>query len=132
MLSRFRNHNLIRIITYYLDHQIKALIFLLMSNGSLDKWLYSRDGFASSLILIQILNIVIDIAQGMAYLHHHCFIQVIHCDLKPNNVLLGEDMTAYLIEFGIATICFANSEDLALTSTHALKGSIGYIPQGII
>jgi serine/threonine protein kinase len=54
--------------------------------------------------------------------------QVIHCDLKPNNVLLGEDMTAYLIDFGIATICFANDEASTFTSTLALKGSIGYIP----
>ena len=75
--------------------------------------------------LIQKLNIAIDITQRMTYLHHHCFVQVIHCDLKPNNVLLGEDMTAYLIDFGIATICFSDSENLALTSTHALKGSAG-------
>jgi len=57
---------------------------------------------------------------------------VIHCDLKPNNVLLGEDMTAYLIDFGIATICFANIEDSTLTSTNALKRSIGYIAPGIV
>ena len=132
VLSRVRHRNLIRIITSYSDHQIKALIFPFMSNGSLEKWLYPGDGATSSLSLIQRLSIAIDIAQGMAYLHHHCFIQVIHCDLKPNNVLLGEDMTAYLIDFGIATICFANSENLALTSTHALKGSAGYIPPGII
>jgi serine/threonine protein kinase len=54
--------------------------------------------------------------------------QVIHCDLKPNNVLLGEDMTAYLIDFGIATICFASSGDSTSTSTLAVKGSAGYIP----
>jgi hypothetical protein len=132
VLGRVRHRNLIRIITSYSDLQIKALIFPLMPNGSLEKWLYPDDEVESSLNLIQRLNIAIDIAQGMAYLHHHCFMQVIHCDLKPNNVLLGEDMTAYLIDFGIATICFADSEDLALTSTHALKGSTGYIPPGII
>ena len=103
-----------------------------MSNGSLEKWLYPNDSEESHLTLIQRLNIAIDIAQGMAYLHHQCFVQVIHCDLKPSNVLLGEDMTAYLIDFGIATICFANYEDSSFTSTHALKGSTGYIPPGII
>eukprot|EP00253_Pinus_taeda_P024221 PITA_24221 len=128
VLGKVRHRNLIRVITCYSDLQIKALIFPLMPNGSLEKWLYPDDGEQSSLNLIQRLNIAIDIAQGMAYLHHHCFVQVIHCDLKPNNVLLGEDMTAYLIDFGIATICFASNEDGALTSTNALKGSTGYIP----
>eukprot|EP00253_Pinus_taeda_P028399 PITA_28399 len=128
VLGRVRHRNLIWVITCYSDLQIKALIFPLMPKGSLEKWLYSDDGEQSCLNLIQRLNIAIDIAQGMTYLHHHCFVQVIHCDLKPNNVLLGEDMTAYLIDFGIATICFANNEDGALTSTNALKGSTGYIP----
>jgi predicted Ser/Thr protein kinase len=132
VLGRVRHRNLIRVITSYSDLQMKALIFPFMPNGSLEKWLYPDGEVESGLTLIQRLNIAIDIAQGMAYLHHHCFMQVIHCDLKPNNVLLGEDMTAYLIDFGIATICFANDEDSTFTSTLALKGSTGYIPPGII
>eukprot|EP00253_Pinus_taeda_P029703 PITA_29703 len=128
VLSKVRHRNLIRIITSYSDLQVKALIFPLMPNGNLEKWLYHNNEEQSDLSLIQRLNIAIDIAQGITYLHHHCFVQVIHCDLKPNNVLLGEDMTAYLIDFGIATICFANSEDSSFTSTRALKGSTGYIP----
>jgi hypothetical protein len=132
VLGRVRHRNLIRIITSYSDLQIKALIFPLMPSGSLEKWLYPDGEEESGLSLIQRLNIAIDIAQAMTYLHHHCFMQVIHCDLKPNNVLMGEDMTAYLIDFGIATICFANDEDSTFISTHALKGSTGYIPPGII
>jgi serine/threonine protein kinase len=129
VLSRVRHRNLIKIITSYSNMDFKALIFPFMANGSLEKWLYPNgEEDSSTLNLIQRLNIAIDIANGMAYLHHHCFMQVIHCDLKPNNVLLGEDLTAYLIDFGIATICFANSEESALISTYALKGSIGYIP----
>ncbi|GLJ21117.1 hypothetical protein SUGI_0386060 [Cryptomeria japonica] len=62
----------------------------------------------------------------MAYLHHYCFVQVIHCDLKPNNVLLGDDMTSYITDFGISNIILGNSMD-SLTSTDALKGSVGYI-----
>jgi hypothetical protein len=44
-----------------------------MPKGSLEKWLYPDDGEKSGLSLIQRLNIAIDISQGMAYLHHHCF-----------------------------------------------------------
>jgi LRR receptor-like serine/threonine-protein kinase FLS2 len=104
VLGRVRHQNLIRIITSYSNLQVKALIFPLMPNGSLEKWLYPNDEEQSALTLIQRLNIAIDIAEGMKYLHHHCFMQVIHCDLKPKNVLLGEDMTAYLIDFSIVTI----------------------------
>lgn len=130
VLSQVRHRNLIKIVTTYLDMQIKALIFPFMPNGSLEQWLYPNEREESCLSLSQRLNILIDIAHGMAYLHHHCFVQVIHCDLKPKNVLVGEDMTSYIIHFGIATICFANSQHSAYTSTHALKGSIGYIPHG--
>jgi LRR receptor-like serine/threonine-protein kinase FLS2 len=129
VLSKVRHRNLITIITSYSDLDFKALIFPFMPNGSLEKWLYpSGEEDSCALSLIQRLNIAIDIAHGMAYLHHHCFMQVIHCDLKPSNVLLGKDLTAYLIDFGIATVCFANSDDAAFTSTHLLKGSTGYIP----
>eukprot|EP00253_Pinus_taeda_P032763 PITA_32763 len=129
VLSRVRHRNLIKIITCYSDLDFKALIFPFMENGSLEKWLYPNgEESSSALSLIQRLNIAIDIAHGLAYLHHHCFMQVIHCDLKPNNVLLGDDLTAYLIDFGIATIYFANSKESASVSTYALKGSLGYIP----
>eukprot|EP00253_Pinus_taeda_P004878 PITA_04878 len=125
VLEKVRHQNLIRIITSYSDHRMKALVFPLMPNGSLENWLYPTGEVENGLSLIQRLNITIDIAQGMAYLHS---VQVIHCDLKPSNVLLGEDMIGYLIDFGIATICFTNSKDSTFTSTHGLKGSVGYIP----
>ena len=131
-MGKVRHQNLIRIVTCYSDLQRKALIFPLMQNGSLEKWLYPNGQEEINLSLFQRLNIEMDIAQGMAYLHHHCFVQVFHCDLKPSNVLLDEDMTTYLTDFGIASICFANSKDVEITSTHALKGSIGYIPPGIM
>ncbi|KAH9303977.1 hypothetical protein KI387_008381, partial [Taxus chinensis] len=131
VLRRVRHRNLIRIITSYSDPEFKALIFPLMPNGNLDKFLHPESpqsslGPSCSLDLIQRLNIAMDIAQGMEYLHHYCFVKIIHCDLKPSNVLLGEDMTAYLTDFGISRLFFRNSMDSG-TSTHALKGSIGYI-----
>ncbi|GLJ09760.1 hypothetical protein SUGI_0115410 [Cryptomeria japonica] len=135
VLRRVRHRNLLKIITSYSDPDRKALIFPLVANGSLDKYLYPAgdeisQGQLFQLDLIQRLSIAMDVAQGMEYLHHRCFAQVIHCDLKPSNVLLGEDMTAYLIDFGISRLCLGNSTD-SYTSTHILKGSIGYIAPGL-
>jgi len=101
---------------------MKALVFPLIQNGSLEKCLYPNDQEESDLSLIPRLNIAIDITQGMAYLHHHFFVQVLHCDLKPSNVLLDEDMITCLRYFGIASICFTNLKDSEITSTHEIKG----------
>eukprot|EP01018_Ginkgo_biloba_P010111 Gb_08613 [translate_table: standard] len=72
------------------------------------------------------LSITTDIAHGMAYPHHHCFLQVLHCDLKPRNALLDESMTARVLDFGTARLIFAGSVD-SFATTNTLKGSVGYI-----
>ncbi|KAH9291639.1 hypothetical protein KI387_043171, partial [Taxus chinensis] len=128
VLRRVRHRNVIKIITSCsnLDFNFKALVLPFMSNGNLESWLYPKRGDECNLNLSERLRIAIEIAEGMAYLHHHCFVQVVHCDLKPSNVLLGDDMTAYLADFSIAKLFFGNSMD-SLTDTTVLKGSIGYI-----
>ncbi|GLJ20837.1 hypothetical protein SUGI_0379940 [Cryptomeria japonica] len=97
-----------------------------VSLNLMGRWLYPEGGDECRLNLTDRLRIAKEIAEGMEYLHHHCFVQVIHCDLKPNNVLLGDDMTPYIADFGITKLLFGNSMS-SLTSTNALRGSIGYI-----
>ncbi|GLJ21120.1 hypothetical protein SUGI_0386140 [Cryptomeria japonica] len=126
VLKRVRHRNVIKIISACSSLDFKALILPFMSNGSLEKWLYPPEGGGCRLNLSDRIRIAMEIAQGMAYLHHYCFVQVIHCDLKPNNVLLGDDMTSCITDFGISNIILGNSMD-SLTSTDALKGSVGYI-----
>ncbi|KAH9318983.1 hypothetical protein KI387_020752, partial [Taxus chinensis] len=127
VLKRVKHRNVIKIISSCFTPDFKALVLPLMSNGSLERWLHPHGEDDCNLTLSDRLRISMDIAQGMAYLHHQCFVQVIHCDLKPNNVLLGDDMTSYIADFGIAKLLFGNSMG-SLTSTNALKGSAGYIP----
>lgn len=124
-LRKVRHRNLIKVITCCSNFDIKALVFPYMENGSLEKWLYPGEDVCR-FSFSQRLQMAIDIAQGLIYLHHQCFVQVVHCDLKPSNVLLGDDMTAYIADFGIARLIFANDID-SVTSAHILKGSIGYI-----
>ncbi|XP_059075109.1 putative leucine-rich repeat receptor-like serine/threonine-protein kinase At2g24130 [Cryptomeria japonica] len=125
-LKRVRHRNVIKSISACSNLDFKALILPFMSNGSLEKWLYPPEEGGCRLNLSDRIRIAMEIVQGMAYLHHYCFVQVIHCDLKPNNVLLGDDMTSYIADFGISNIIFGNSMG-SLTSTDAFKGSVGYI-----
>ena len=80
--------------------------------------------------LSECLSIAIDVAHGMEYLHHDCPLQLVHCDLKPSNVLLDADMTALVTDFGISRLIAANPIDSLSTTTFALRGSIGYIAPG--
>ncbi|KAK6130555.1 hypothetical protein DH2020_035701 [Rehmannia glutinosa] len=119
ILSSVRHRNLVQIFGCCTNLEFKALILGYMSNGSLEKWLYSEN---YCLDLIQRLKIAIDVALALEYLHHGHTYPVVHCDIKPSNVLLDEDMTAHLGDFGIAKL-FDEGETMVQTKTLA---TIGY------
>lgn len=138
VLKRTRHRNLIRIITICSRPDFKALVLPLMSNGSLERHLYPAQGTSHGLDLVQLVNICSDVAEGVAYLHHHSPVKVVHCDLKPSNILLDKDMTALVTDFGIARLVkgidenIPTNDSMSYSSTHGLLcGSIGYIAPGI-
>ncbi|KAL6656035.1 hypothetical protein ACP70R_006861 [Stipagrostis hirtigluma subsp. patula] len=131
VLKRIRHRNLMRIITACSLPDFKALVLPFMANGSLERCLYAAA--AAELSLVQRVNICSDVAEGMAYLHHHSPVKVIHCDLKPSNVLINDDMTALVSDFGISRLVMsvggvANAADVGASTANMLCGSIGYIP----
>ena len=132
VLQKVRHRNLVRIITSCSNLHFKGLVFEFMSNGSLEKHLYPNrdDNNGEDVCDMELktrLDIAIDVAHAIEYLHHNSFVQVVHCDLKPNNVLLDEDMSGHVADFGIARLIDETS-DGSITSTLSLKGSVGYIP----
>lgn len=140
ILKRIRHRNLMRIVTACSLPDFKALVLPFMANGSLEGHLYpqSQSSSNSSLSLIERVNILSDVAEGLAYLHHHSPIQVIHCDLKPSNILLNDDMNALVTDFGIARLVMTVEqgnmavENTANSTANLLCGSIGYIAPGTI
>ncbi|XP_028802272.1 probable LRR receptor-like serine/threonine-protein kinase At3g47570 [Neltuma alba] len=100
-MCNLRHRNLIKIISSCSNDDFKSLIMEFMSNGSLDRWLYSHN---YCLDILQRLNIMVDVAAALEYLHHGTPTPIVHCDIKPSNVLLDEDMVAHLSDFGIAKL----------------------------
>ncbi|KAG4213329.1 hypothetical protein ERO13_A01G049266v2 [Gossypium hirsutum] len=109
ILRNIRHRNLIKIISSCSnDLDFKALVLEFMSNGSLDKWLYSNN---HSLDILQRLNIMIDVASACIGISPSC------------NVLLDEDMVAHLSDFGIAKL-LCEEDSMIQTMTMA---TIGYM-----
>ncbi|XP_074334335.1 LRR receptor-like serine/threonine-protein kinase EFR [Apium graveolens] len=137
-LRNIRHRNLIKIITACssIDHKgndFKALVFEFMTNGSLDSWLHPspphHQGNERNLTLLQRLNIAIDVALGVDYLHHHSHASIIHSDIKPSNILLDEDFVAHIGDFGLARFSLATSDvNEAQISSTGVRGTLGYVP----
>ncbi|XP_043694517.1 probable LRR receptor-like serine/threonine-protein kinase At3g47570 [Telopea speciosissima] len=135
-LRNIRHRNLVKILTSCssLDStgkDFKALVYEFMPNGSLDDWLHlpmEANNHSRSLSRLQRLNIAIDVASALDYLHYHCYATIVHCDLKPSNILLDSDMTAHVNDFGLARLLLEtyDNSSQAQTSTIGIKGSIGY------
>ncbi|KAL8482279.1 hypothetical protein ACS0TY_028441 [Phlomoides rotata] len=119
ILSSIRHRNLVRIIGCCTNIDFRALILPYMPHGSLEKWLYS-DNYCQN--LLGLLQIAVDVALALEYLHHGHKFPIVHCDIKPSNVLLDADMTAHVADFGISKL-FDEEETLAQTNNLA---TIGY------
>ncbi|WMV32107.1 hypothetical protein MTR67_025492 [Solanum verrucosum] len=120
ILRNLRHRNLTKVITSCSNLDFKALVLEYMPNGTLDKWLYSHNLFFD---LLQRLDIMIDVASAMDYLHNGYSMPVVHCDLKPSNVLLDQEMVGHVSDFGISKLLGAGE---AFVQTRTIA-TIGYI-----
>ncbi|XP_048227338.1 probable LRR receptor-like serine/threonine-protein kinase At3g47570 isoform X1 [Ricinus communis] len=137
-LRSIRHRNLLKLLSVcssidYEENDFKALIYEFMVNGSLEKWLHAGEGTEQRELgnpkLMQRLNIAIDIASAIEYLHNGSSSAIIHGDLKPSNVLLDDEMTAHIGDFGLAKVISSMSIETQPhgSSSIAIRGSVGYV-----
>jgi serine/threonine protein kinase len=140
-LRNLRHRNLVKIITACssIDNRgndFKAIVFDFMPNGSLEGWLHhettdDQTEQQKCLNLLQRVTILLDVANALDYLHCHGPVPVVHCDLKPSNVLLDSEMVARVGDFGLAKIIVDTSPfSHQSTSSMGFRGTIGYAPPG--
>ncbi|CAM0874676.1 unnamed protein product [Alopecurus aequalis] len=114
----------------------KALVYEFMPGGDLHRLLYSTQDYEGSsdllhITLAQRLSIVVDVADALEYLHHNNQGTIVHCDMKPSNILLDDSMIAHVGDFGLARFIIDSAEsspdDSCSTSSIAINGTIGYV-----
>ncbi|KAL5550408.1 hypothetical protein UlMin_000584 [Ulmus minor] len=127
LLSRLHHRNLVPLVGYCDEGDEQMLVYEFMPNGSLHNLLSGKD--KSSLSLAMRLQIALDSAKGILYLHTEADPPIIHRDIKANNILLDSKLTAKVSDFGIsrlAPVSDGKGADTAHVYT-VVKGTPGYL-----
>ncbi|KAI9071993.1 hypothetical protein K1719_046040 [Acacia pycnantha] len=121
-IGRIHHFNVVHLVGFCAEGTKRALIYEFMSHGSLDKHIFSKEK-NMSLSYRKIHEISLGVARGIAYLHHGCDMQILHFDIKPHNILLDENFTPKISDFGLARLCAIDGNIATLTA----RGTMGYI-----
>ncbi|MCD7449943.1 hypothetical protein HAX54_002468 [Datura stramonium] len=120
IIGRTHHRNLVRLLGYCLDGSRRLLVYEYMSNGSLAGVLFTPE---KQPVWEERCGIARDIARGLVYLHDECDTQIIHCDIKPQNILMDDQFCAKISDFGMAKLL---KKDQTRTYT-AVRGTRGYV-----
>lgn len=114
--------NLVKLIGFSCKGDERLLVYEYMSNGSLDTHLF-RSNNSVTLNWSTRYQIALGVARGLAYLHESCRDCIIHCDIKPQNILLDDSFVPKIADFGMAKLL---GRDFSRVMTTA-RGTIGYL-----
>lgn len=118
-IAKTHHKNLVRLLGFCDEGPNKLLVYEFMSNGTLASFLFgiSRPDWNKR------IQIASGIARGIMYLHEECVTQIIHCDIKPQNILLDDSFTARISDIGLAKLLLNDQ-----TRTHTVvRGTRGYV-----
>ncbi|XP_028753996.1 calmodulin-binding receptor-like cytoplasmic kinase 3 [Neltuma alba] len=123
ILAKIDHRNLVKLLGYIDKGNERLLITEYVANGSLREHL---DGLRGNILdFNQRLEIAIDVAHGLTYLHTYAEKQIIHRDVKSSNILLTESMRAKVADFGFAKLGPTNSDQTHVSTK--VKGTVGYL-----
>ncbi|XP_050136603.1 rust resistance kinase Lr10-like isoform X1 [Malus sylvestris] len=123
-MGHIHHVNVARLVGFCADGFVRALVYEFFPNGSLQDFISSADSKNSFLGWDKLQDIALGIAKGIEYLHQGCDLRILHFDIKPHNVLLDQNFTPKISDFGLAKLC---SKDQSLVSMTTARGTMGYI-----
>ncbi|XP_047977664.1 G-type lectin S-receptor-like serine/threonine-protein kinase At1g34300 [Salvia hispanica] len=125
-ISSTHHLNLVRLVGFCSEGKHRLLVYEFMKNGSLDSFLFpSLSSGEKVLGWACRYSIALGTAKGMTYLHEECRDCILHCDIKPENILLDENYNARISDFGLARLL--NLNDHKHRSLITVRGTRGYL-----
>jgi serine/threonine protein kinase len=122
-LGLIQHINLVKLLGFCCQGDKRLLVYEHMCNGSLDSHLFQRNDVAAVLDWSTRHQIAIGVARGLSYLHQSCRECIIHCDIKPENILLDESFVPKIADFGLASVIGRDFSRVLTT----FKGTMGYL-----
>ncbi|XP_018720688.2 rust resistance kinase Lr10 isoform X4 [Eucalyptus grandis] len=122
-VGRIHHVNIVQLIGFCFEGSKQALVYDFMSNGSLDKRIFTKEG-DKFLDYKKIYEIALGVVRGIEYLHRGCDKQILHFDIKPHNILLDKNFLPKISDFGLAKLY---PIDHSIVSMTAARGTLGYM-----
>ncbi|XP_020258564.1 LOW QUALITY PROTEIN: G-type lectin S-receptor-like serine/threonine-protein kinase At1g34300 [Asparagus officinalis] len=137
IIARMHHLNLVRMWGFCAEKEQRMLVYEFIPNGSLDKFLFQQEITGNKVQQSQTptldwnirYRIALGVARAIAYLHEECLEWVLHCDIKPENILLEDDFCPKVSDFGLSKL--TNKNDIVTMSR--IRGTRGYLaPEWVI
>ncbi|KAG2319527.1 hypothetical protein Bca52824_012740 [Brassica carinata] len=123
IIGSIHHLHLVRLRGFCAEGAHRLLAYEFLAKGSLERWIFRRRDGDILLDWDTRFNIAVGTAKGLAYLHEDCDARIIHCDIKPENILLDDNFNAKVSDFGLAKLMTREQSHVFTT----MRGTRGYL-----